>query len=52
MYYLLYWPEEDPLGSKRRQNDYDEVRAAEDYLLFTRIIYNRPEQSSAGEAVV
>ncbi len=31
MYYLLYWPEEDPPGSKRCQNDYDEVCAAEDY---------------------
>ncbi len=49
MYYLLCWPEEDPPGSKRRQIDNDE---AEDFFLSTRIIYNRPEQSSAGETVV
>ncbi len=48
----MYWPEEDPPGSKRRQIDYDEVFAAEDFFLFARIIYNRPEQSSAGETVV
>ncbi len=51
-YYLLYWPEEDPPGSKRRQIDNDDVFAAEDFFLFARIIHNRPEQSLAGETVV